>query len=53
MYDTAQEANRSYYKVLSHAIAYKKYIDEKIMPVRDFLIIKKQRFRALGRKISG
>lgn len=28
-YTNAQEANRSYYKVLAHAVAYKKYIDEK------------------------
>lgn len=46
MYDNAQEANRSYYKVLSHAIAYKKYIDEKNNASKGF-------FSSLKNSVSG
>lgn len=46
VYNNAQEANRSYYKVLSHAWAYKKYIDERNNASKGF-------FSSLKNSVSG
>lgn len=46
LYDNAPEANRSYYRVLSHAIAYKRYIDEKNNTSKGF-------FSSIKNSVSG
>lgn len=45
-YANAQEANQSYYKVLGHAFAYKKYMDEKNNTSKGF-------FSSLKNSVSG
>lgn len=46
VYNNAQEANRSYYKILSHALAYRKYIDEKNNATKGF-------FSSIKNSVSG
>lgn len=47
VYNTALEANRAYYKVLGHAIAYKKYMDEKNNTSKGFFSSLKNSFSGL------